>query len=149
VTALYPVLEAVLEQSGFELERRPDRGLLIFPVTGDNGAWTTVAQAREEQRQAFFYSVAPELVPEATRDEAARLMSRINWGLALGTFELDLDDGQVRFRTSLDVGEADLTPALVKPLLIANFTLMDRYLPAVLAVASGISAAEALARDVR
>jgi hypothetical protein len=142
---LYPVLEAVVAEADWEIDRRPDRGLLVFPVTGDHGEWTTAAQAREDARQAFVYSIAREHVPEAARAEAATLIARLNWGLSLGTFELDLDDGQIRLRTSIDVGEAELTPELVKPLLISNLSLMDHYLPAIRAVADGATASEALA----
>ena len=142
---LYSVLEAMLDESDWEFDRRPDRGLLVFPVTGDHGDWTTAAQAREEARQAFIYSIAREHVPADARTEAAILMARLNWGLSLGTFELDLDDGQIRLRTSIDVGETELTPELVKPLLLSNLSLMDHYLPAIHAVADGATASEALA----
>jgi hypothetical protein len=150
VNPLYPVLEATLEAAGWEeLDRRPDRGLIVFPVTGDNGEWTAAAQAREADRQAFVYSIAREHVPEDRRTEAALLVARLNWGLALGTFELDLDDGQIRLRTSIDVGESDLTEALVKPLLLSNLTLMDHYLPAIDAVARGATAEEVTSRSMR
>ena len=134
--SLYEVLAAFVGEA-FEADARPDDGLLVFPVAGDNGAWTAIAQAREPQRQALLYSIADVVVPEDRRAEAALLLARLNWGLPTGTFELDLDDGQVRLRTSVDVGAADLTPDLLKPLLIANLTLMDRHLPAIRALAGG------------
>jgi hypothetical protein len=129
----------------WQAEALPDDGLLVFGVSGDNGSWTAVAQAREDARQVAFYSAAPEHVPEEQRGEAALLLARLNWGLPIGAFELDVDDGQVRFRTSIDVGDGELTPELLKPLLIANLTLMDHHLPAIRAVAAGASAVEALA----
>jgi hypothetical protein len=136
MASLYDVLRDFLAE-GWELLERPEDGAILFPVAGQSGAWTTIAQARETERQAFFYSVLREHVPEDRRGEAATLLARLNWGLPLGAFELDLDDGQVRFRTSIDVGEAELTPALLKPLLIANLTLMDHHLPAILDVVGG------------
>jgi hypothetical protein len=141
---LYDVLAAFV-RTGWEAEARPEDGLLVFEVTGDSGVWTALAQARERQRQALFYSVPRETVPPERRREAAVLVARLNWGLPVATFELDLDDGQIRLRTSVDVGEGELTHDLLKPLLIANLTLMDRHLPALRAVTGGATADEALA----
>jgi hypothetical protein len=133
--SLYDVLAAFVTEA-FEADARPDEGLLVFSVAGENGVWTAIAQAREPQRQALLYSIASEVVPEQRRGEAALLLARLNWGLPTGTFELDLDDGQVRLRTSIAVGQAELTPDLLKPMLIANLTLMDRHLPAIRALSA-------------
>jgi hypothetical protein len=132
--SLYDTLAAFITE-GFEADAKPEDGLLVFSVAGDNGAWTAIAQARESQRQVLLYSIADEVVPEGRRGEAALLLARLNWGLPTATFELDLDDGQVRLRTSVAVGDGELTPGLLKPLLIANLTLMDRHLPAIRALA--------------
>ena len=47
------------------------------------------------------------------------------------SFDLDLEDGSVQFRTSVDVEQDEdaLTPTVLKHLLYHNVITMDRYLP--------------------
>lgn len=101
---------------------------------GDNGEWSCYAQAREEQAQCLFYSICPINVPEEKRPAMAELLTRANYGLFIGNFELDFSDGEVRYKTSVDVEGDSLSTALVRNLVYANVLTMDRYLPAVMSV---------------
>ena len=77
----------------------------------------------------------------------AEFLTRANYGLIVGNFELDFDDGEVRYKTSLDVEDAELLPALLAHIVYANVTNMDRYLPGIVAVlASSQTPAEAVAQ---
>ncbi|MEL6492946.1 MAG: YbjN domain-containing protein [Cyanobacteria bacterium J06621_3] len=64
----------------------------------------------------------------------AQFITRANYGLILGNFELDYTDGEIRYKTSLDVESDRLTPALTKNLIYTNVMTMDQYLPGLLAV---------------
>lgn len=101
----------------------------------DAGAkWECLAYALEGERQVVFFSVAPLDVPAEDRPAAAEYLTRANFGMVLGAFEMDMDDGHVRFRTSLEVGDTELTPALIEPLVGANVAMMTRYLPGLVSV---------------
>ncbi len=114
---------------------------------GENGQWTCYAQAREEQAQLLFYAVCPVKAPEDKRMAVAELLTRANYGLFIGNFEQDMTDGEIRYKTSIDVEGDRLTPALVKPLVYANVLMMDRYLPGIMSVIYGNAApAEAVAK---
>lgn len=43
---------------------------------------------------------SPLLVPGGCRTAAAETIARANYGLRLGKFEMNLDDGEVRFQVS-------------------------------------------------
>jgi len=47
---------------------------------------------------------------------------------------MDLSDGEVRFKTSIDVDGDRFTSALLKQLVDVNLEMMDKYLPGMLAV---------------
>ncbi|MEO1389173.1 MAG: YbjN domain-containing protein [Cyanobacteria bacterium J06634_6] len=64
----------------------------------------------------------------------AQFITRANYGLILGNFELDYTDGEIRYKTSLDVEGDRLTPALTKNLISTNVMTMNQYLPGLLAV---------------
>jgi hypothetical protein len=121
--------------------------VLKLPFDGRNGRWVCFAQAREEHEQFVFYSVYPVLVPEAKRPAVSEYITRANYGMILGNFELDFRDGEVRYKTSLDVEGAELTSALIRQCVYANVLMMDRYLPGLYAILSdGLSPVEALAQ---
>ena len=54
--------------------------------------------------------------------------------MILGNFELDYTDGEVRFKTSLQLNGTPLTPRLLQPLIFGNVRVMDTYLPGLQAV---------------
>jgi len=145
-----PILAAL--QQFFEADDWPyelvgDEPVLRLPFQGAAGNWLCFAQAREAQDQFVFYSVYPELVPAAQRAATAELLTRANYGLVMGNFELDYADGEVRFKTSLDVEGSALTLPLIQACVYANVVLMDQYLPGIVALlAEGLEPAVALAR---
>ena len=79
------------------------------------------------------------------RTAVAEFITRANYGMRVGNFEMDFNDGEVRFKISVDVDNHELTQALVSNHVYANVWTMDRYLPGLFAVVySDISPLEAL-----
>lgn len=111
--------------------------ILRMGFTGKNARWTCYAQAREEQQQFVFYSVSPINVPEAKRSAIAEFIARANYGMIIGNFELDFRDGEIRYKTSIDVEGTTLNHFLIKPMVYTNIMIMDRYLPGMMRVIYG------------
>lgn len=111
--------------------------VLSMPFTGKNGKWMCYAQAREKQEQFVFYSVCPINVPPEKMSAAVEFITRANYGMIIGNFELDYNDGEIRYKTSIDVEGASLTHALAKQMVYANVIIMDRYLPGIMRVIYG------------
>jgi hypothetical protein len=123
-----------------------DRGqALATPVAGKNGSWVAFFEIRDADDQLLVYSIIPFDVPEARRTEAALYLTRANFGLAIGNFELDVDDGEVRYKTSIDVEDAQILEALIDHLFLANVVTVDRYLNGLRAVIEGAAADVAVA----
>lgn len=74
----------------------------------------------------------------------AHFLTLANYGTLIGNFELDFSDGEIRYKTSIDVQGDRLTPALIKRLVYTNVTMMDDYLPGIQAVVAGQDPAEAI-----
>ena len=121
--------------------------ILRVPFRGEHGQWMCYAQAREEQQQFVFYSVCPASVPDDKRAPMAEFVTRANYGLIVGNFEMDYRDGELRYKTSVDVEGDELSNALLRSLVYANVAMMDQYLPGILAVLyGGTSPEEAIAQ---
>ena len=114
-----------------QIEEQPT---LHLSYSGENGDWDYFAYVNEENQQASFYSIYPEKTPEKMRTAMAELLTRINYGMPIGNFEMDMDDGEIRFKTSVDVTDDRLSFGLLTQLSESNLYLMDRYYPAIQSV---------------
>lgn len=135
---IFDAMTRYFEQSGWtfgEVQDNPDVVMLGFAV-GDK-EWTCFAQAREPQQQFVFYSVLPFSIDEARRGAAMEFVTRANYGMILGNFELDLNDGEVRFKTAIDAEGSELTPTLLQPAVHANLAMLARYFPGFMALNLG------------
>ncbi len=112
----------------------PGEDSLFLEFAGENSKWRCVALAKEEEEQLCFYSISPDKVPEEQRSAIAELLTRANFGLSIGNFEFDFEDGEIRFKTSIDVEGDRLSQALIKHLVYTNVITMDKYVPGIAAV---------------
>lgn len=147
MAALLDRVVAVLEGLEWQVDLDDEHpgGMLLEPSDGA-APWPFVAQVDDDQ--VAFYSLLPDEVEEEHREAVATLITHANYGLVVGSFEIDLTDGDVRFRTSLALGVAELDDtqlaALVSPLIHYNLSAMDEWMEALQAVASGTDPAELL-----
>lgn len=126
-----------------QLEERP---ILQMGFSGRNGSWLCYAQAKNEQQRFIFYSVLEAKSPVEKRPAVAEFLTRANYGLVLGNFEMDYSDGEIRYKTSIDVEGGVLTPEMVKTLVYTNVLMMDKYLPGIMSVIYGnVSPEQAIA----
>ncbi len=107
---------------------------LQMAFAGKNGRCNCYAKARETAQQFVFYSVSPINAPEHKKQSVSEFIARANYGMIIGNFELDFNNGEIRYKTSINVEETSLTFALIKHLVYANVTMMDEYLPGIIAV---------------
>ena len=116
------------------LEEDQDLLALTLSFKGRNGSWQCFAIVDEEKHWLRFYSILPVHVNEDKRTDITEFMTRANYGLMLGNFEMDLADGEVRFKTSVDAEGGQLTKPMIDNLLRSNLISMDRYFPGMMAV---------------
>ena len=111
--------------------------VLQMAFQGENGKLTCYAKVREKQQQFVFYSLCPINAPENKRLAIAEFITRANSGTIVGNFELDFANGEIRYKTSIDVENDRLSSALIKQMVYANVTMMDEYLPGIMSVIYG------------
>ncbi|MCA9704922.1 MAG: YbjN domain-containing protein [Myxococcales bacterium] len=124
-----------------------DDETLAFRLEDEDGhEWGCMAVAVEAAEQVIFYSVALQPVAAERRDEVMRFVTMANYGMQVGNFELDLQDGEVRFKTAIDIEGVELSDGLIRNLVDLNLMMMGVYHDGLTAVMSGEStAAEAIA----
>ncbi|MEY2864751.1 MAG: hypothetical protein RLY58_2458 [Pseudomonadota bacterium] len=110
---------------------------LRMPVQGKKGEWMCLVRVFEQTERLLVYSMLPREVPLAQRERIALMLTHINYGLVMGNFEMDLDDGEVRYKTSIDIEGIDLTGVVLRNILFGNFFSMDLYYKALMDALDG------------
>jgi hypothetical protein len=130
-------LGELLEQDGWYPQPLGDKPVYRVQYAGKNGSFPCYLQVRLELEQLLIYAVCPVRIPEQTRAPVAEFVTRANYGLRIGNFELDYSDGEVRYKTSLDFEGENLSFNLLRGLLYPAVHTLDLYLPGLLAVGHG------------
>lgn len=133
-STIYDVMMQFFKEDDWKYRQLEDATILQLGFSGDNGSWMCYAQAQNEKERFIFYSLMESKVPENKRHAVAEFLTRANYGMIIGSFEMDLRDGEVRFKTSIDVEGGQLTTKMVKTLVYTNVLMMDRYLPGIMSV---------------
>jgi len=144
---VYATVVGYFQRAGWHYDEVGDRITVVSSFKGRERTWSCIAQAVESQKLALFYSVIVDAVPLERRAEATVLVTRANYGMLDGAFELDLDGGELRFRTSVSFGSLDddaftgggLAESLFGGSVISNVLTADRYFEAIVDVAEGRS----------
>lgn len=146
VPTLFEIVTDYFQQQRWTFEAATDRPVLRLPFEHGGQTWTCYAEVREQQQRFLFYTVPPVTVPEAARRAMSELVTRANFGIPIGNLELDLADGELRCKTSIDVTGDRLSHPLIHQLVLTNLKIVRIYLPAVRAVLAGAAPADAIAQ---
>lgn len=134
MNALIETIAKTFHENEWNYERDDDPELLHFGFSGENASYRAIALANEDNRVIIFTLAAPTNVPEARRAAMAEFLARANWGLRLGNFEMDMSDGEFRYRVSACFTETEPATALIREMLGTALVTFDRYYPGIMAV---------------
>lgn len=114
-------------------------------VEMENSDFTCYAIIDSESKTFRFYSVSPVKIPQHKYSQMAEFITRANYGLILGNFEMDFRDGETRYKTSIFVGDSELDYPVIKRMIYSNLVTLDDYFPSIMKIVYGnISAEEAI-----
>ena len=123
-----------------QLESKKVEGFPVLSLTieAPNGKLDMYVHAHDDKQRLLIY-LRPQgiIVTEDKLSLLADYITRANYGLPLGNFELDMNDGELNFKNSLDVNGGALTKEMVKTLVLFAIECVNRYLPGVRAVLNG------------
>lgn len=74
--------------------------------------------------------------------EMAEFLHRANYGLSFGNFELDFDDGEIRYKMALNCVDALPGADAIEDVLYLPLSMFERYGDGILTVAMGLAEPE-------
>jgi hypothetical protein len=133
----YEFLGEFLRADGWYPQSVPESHAYRMAYSGGHAELRCVARVNIEAEQFFFYAIATIKVPEGARPAVAEFLTRANYGLRIGNFEMDFSDGEVRYKSSLDFEGDSLSGNLIRNAIYPAVNNLDEYMPGLLKVAFG------------
>jgi hypothetical protein len=138
-------LRRVLEQLGWEPQEARTPGSYFVDFGEPHRPLSSAIAALTEQGFLMFYGIFGVSAADDVRDEVAQFITRANYGLSVGCFELDYDDGQLQIRSSVDFKGIDLSEKLMVNVIVPAMAAVEQYGDALMDVLAGRkSAVEAI-----
>lgn len=128
-TALFDQISSYMAEAGQHFESDAEGGLVVAQIGGESGTWHAYIQITDdhEARRVVIHAHLPALIPVSNRLKVAELLTRINYDLVVGNFELGLDDGEMLFKTTLDLADGELTRAMFERMYLLNGRVMNEH----------------------
>jgi hypothetical protein len=115
--------------------KQDDHCPVVYTVANsENGPLRCFASAGNDNEHLVFISLFPALAPPKKIAACAEVLTRINYDLLHGCFEMDFEDGEIRFRTSIAALDLPIAPKHVEHLISSNLLTMDRYIEPIMRV---------------
>lgn len=140
------LLDAVgdmLREDDWKFDMVPEHNLISTVVRTKVTSLPVLIRTYGPGNSLAIHVMCPTKVPLEKKALALEFINACNYGLMTGNFEMDMDDGEVRFRTSLRNGQEPITRELMKFHLLLAIRMMDDAYPALMGtVFGGLTPAE-------
>ncbi len=141
-------IETFFKEDEWIVEFDEERGIFSGGIGGLEGKISSVkfyVIVRDES--ATVYEMLPIQADNAVRSKAAEFITRANYGLDYGCFEMDFNDGEIRYKTNVSKAELEQDRnAAIQHALQVPIAMIMRYADGLLKVLFGMmEPAEAIA----
>ncbi|ACL21274.1 hypothetical protein DesLBE_0070 [Desulfitobacterium sp. LBE] len=143
---LYEVLYNTLKKDCWKFDYDQKNELFRLEIRGINCDFVSFIIVDEEQESLLCNTHIKQKIPFAKRVEVCNFMNRINYELAIGNFEMDMDDGEIRFRTYLDSANSEPSQEQLINLIWNGAQTFDTYYPGFIKIVSEDYSAEEAVR---
>ena len=139
---MYATLCAALDERQWKYRRNDEEMSLEYIVNGDDIPMRFIVRFDAERTLARVFSPLPLSVREDKRLEMAVAVSMINNNLVAGCFDLDMDDGELRFRISNNFRDSVLSADAFLHLMQLGINVVEHYNDKLFMLATGVISLE-------
>jgi hypothetical protein len=134
-----------LKEQEWEFSKSDKGNIFTFGVSLENGNFQCLIDVNPEREQLMIYSFCGSNCPIKKIPSLTEILNKINYQLFLGSFEVDPEDGEVRFKTSTYFDNIKPSSGFVASYVIPNIFAMDKHLPIIMRfIHDGVTKKEAL-----
>lgn len=145
---VYETLCKALDRRGWKYGKEEEKFLVHFGVNGDDIPMNFIIVVDAERQLVRLLSPLPFKMSEGKLMEGAIAACAASYGMADGSFDYDLSDGEVVFRMTATYRESQLGEGLFQYLISCACAMVDKYNDQFLALDKGIlSIADFIAKN--
>ncbi|MGM8890931.1 hypothetical protein ACS8FA_08790 [Psychrobacter sp. 1Y1] len=74
-------------------------------------------RVQEKNKLLAIYGILPFLIPESYQSAAMLLITQINYDMLVGNLEMDVNDGEIRYKNAIDVEAVGIDNEIIEHLL--------------------------------
>lgn len=134
-----------LTRNDWSFEDAEDGAYIRTGVQGRHSRFRIILGIRGDGPTFLCFGLFDFSVPAPRRPACAELINRINYTSLLGAFEMDAEDGELRFRLTFPLDGAELCDEQIERALVVAAMMADRFYPAWMSlIHAGLSPTAAL-----
>ena len=133
----YNTLCTALDNIGWKYKRMDDELKIMFGVNGDDLAMNFLIIVDADRQLVRLLSLLPFKMDENKRVEGAIATCVVNYLLADGSFDYDLEEGNILFRLTSSFRESLLSQELFHYMVSVSCHTIDKYNDQFLALNNG------------
>ena len=137
MNAAYEKLIQHLDNQNIGYWSRSEDRSICTDFRGEVGTYRVFARVDADDSLFQVFGSSPVRVPQGSRPAIAETLVRANCGLKVGKFEMDYDEGDLRFHASQLLPTDTLEDETIARLIGTTMAMLNTYLPAVLSVIYG------------
>ena len=124
---VYEMIKKYLEDHHVSFKTHDEDLVLTMTLQGDDLPQPTFVEVDDKRKIIQIVSPIPSHIPEDKRIDAAVAVSVANYGLANGSFDLDMNDGEIRYRVAQGFMGIEVSEELIGYMIAVIFQTTDKY----------------------
>lgn len=137
IPSLLPIVIAALDEREWDYTVNDPPTFVSFGVSADHAAYHCAIFVDDDARLVTMLAQSTLRVPPDERSSVCELLTRANCGLLFGNFDLDFNDGEVRYKVSVDVEGGTLGIPTVHTMISTALDMYELWYPPLMKVIYG------------
>jgi hypothetical protein len=134
----FKVVKKVLTEMGWEPELMDKEGVLRVDFSVDKiPIADALADVRIDYERFLYYLNFRDRAPAKSRKQTMEFITRVNFDMVIGNFELNLENGSLRFKASIDFTNTELNETLIRNHIRSAMDAVEAYADALVEVIRG------------
>lgn len=128
-----------LREASLRVEVDEENRMVNFGIGGNGASFRVVAYVDEDGRYFTVMTVSSVTCMKQQRQLMAELICRINYRLAVGGFEFDMRDGELRYKITQLIGSSPIEMDVLKQCLGLCVFTHERYAKILIPICLGLA----------
>lgn len=133
-SAIADAINTFLKNDGWHFSFDEETGRFTFGLTLQCKLRNADYRIRVGEDSYTVYVYVPLKADDENLQTMSEFLHRANYGLKAGNFELDCDDGEIRYKIHVDSEDTVPTDAIIKNSIYTPAAMLDRYSEGILGI---------------